>query len=492
MTAIRSTGHAIGWRAAQLAGAQLISLLRLMVLATLLAPDAFGLVAVASITIALLMGVSNLGMVQALVQRPSPTEAEYDIAWTVQLLRAAVVTTVLVLLAPMAANLFGEPDATPIVRAMALRPLIDAGASIGVAKLTRALAFRRLAMMAIPATAADAIIAIALAPRFGVWALVVGTLTGAVIQTLLSYVVAPHRPRLRRDFGAAAPLVRYGQWILYTGVISLAGTALTQVVISRWLGAGALGKYFVASKVAFLPSEAAAAVIGAVAFPLYAAYRHDAKRSAATFGSLLAGQAVLFLPALAILVAIAPMLEGVLGPRWAETAPTIQILAAACMAGLVGDSIVPLLLGQGRSERVFTIEVVQTGVRLLLLVPLVLWLGVPGAALAWLGGNIAAQVIGVVFIRDVLRTNLPVVQWRRLAAAVAAAGLGFLAALGAGAMLQGLPALVGAGVFALATAAMTLWVLHHRLGLALPELLPWHASWGAAAPTPPAEPIQLA
>jgi O-antigen/teichoic acid export membrane protein len=491
MTGIRSTGHAIGWRGAQLAGTQLISLLRLMVLATLLAPDAFGLVAVASVTIALLMGVSNLGMVQALVQRPSPTEAEYDIAWTVGMLRAALVTAVLVLLAPMAARLFGEPDAGPIVRVMALRPLIDAAASIGVAKLTRVLAFRRLAVMAIPASAADAVVAIALAPRLGVWALVAGTLTGAAVQTLLSYAVAPHRPRFRRDFGAAAPLVRYGQWILYTGVISLAGTALTQVAISRWLGAAALGKYFVASKLAFLPSEAAASVIGAVAFPLYAAYRHDARRSAATFGSLLAGQAVLLLPAFAILIAVAPLLEGVLGVRWANTAPTMQILVAACMTGLLGDAIGPLLLGQGRSDRVFAIEVVQTGVRLVLLIPFIRWFGVPGAALAWLGGNVAAQVIGVIFMRDVLRGGLDAVQWKRLAAALAAAGLAFVAALGAGAVLDGLPGLVGAGLLATATAALVLWALHRQQGLRLHELAPWHSSWSAAVPGTSGEPAPV-
>jgi PST family polysaccharide transporter/lipopolysaccharide exporter len=491
MTEIRSTSHAIGWRGAQLAGTQLISLLRLMVLATLLAPDAFGLVAVASITIALLMGVSNLGMVQALVQRPSPTEAEYDIAWTVGMLRAALVSAVLVLLAPMAAGLFGEPDAGPIVRVMALRPVVDAAASIGVAKLTRALAFRRLAVMAIPASAADTVVAIALAPTLGVWALVAGTLTGAAVQTLLSYVVAPHRPRFRRDFAAAAPLVRYGQWILYTGVISLAGTALTQVAISRWLGAAALGKYFVASKLAFLPSEAAAAVIGAVAFPLYAAYRYDARRSAATFGSLLAGQAVLLLPAFAILIAVAPLLESVLGVRWADTAPTIQILVAACMTGLFGDAIGPLLLGQGRSDRVFAIEVVQTGVRLLLLIPFIRWFGVPGAALAWLGGNVAAQVAGVIFMRDVLRGGLDAVQWKRLAAALGAAGLAFAAAFGASAVLEGFPGLLVAGVLATSTAVLTLWVLHQRQGLRLQELLPWHSSWGSVAPVPAVEPAPV-
>jgi hypothetical protein len=97
-------------------------------------------------------------------------------------------------------------------------------------------------------------------------------------------------------------------------------------------------------------------------------------------------------------------------------------------------------------------------------------------------------VIGVIFLREVLRGNLETVQWKRLAAAVAAAGLAFAAALAAGAVLQGLPALLAAGVFAITMAALTLWILHHRQGLRLHELLPWHPSWGVVAPVTAVEP----
>ena len=141
--------------------------------------------------------------------------------------------------------------------------------------------------------------------------------------------------------------------------------------ISRLLGASALGKYFVASKVAFLPSEAAVAVIAAVAFPLYASHREDVHRSAQAFSALFTGQVVILFPIFAIIIALAPVLETALGARWADTAPTVQILAAACMVGLFGDSITPLLRGQGRADRAFFIEVAQTGVRLALLWPLI-------------------------------------------------------------------------------------------------------------------------
>jgi lipopolysaccharide exporter len=479
MDPVRGAGQAIGWRAAQLGGVQIISLLRLMILARILAPDAFGLVAVAAVTIGLLLGLSNFGMVQALVQRPSPTEEEYDIAWTVGLMRAALVTSVLVAIGPALAGLFGAPEAGPIVRVMALRPLIDAMMSIGVARLTRQLAFRRLAVMALPASMTDAVTAIVLAPVLGVWALVAGTLTGATLQAMLSYVVAPHRPRLRFTHRGAEPLVRYGQWILYTGIVSLAGTALTQMGISRLLGASALGKYFVASKLAFMPGEAAVAVIAAVAFPLYASHRENVHRSARAFSALFTGQVVLLFPIFAIIIALAPVLETALGARWTGTAPTVQILTAACMVGLFGDSITPLLRGRGRADRAFFIEVTQTGVRLALLFPLISALGVPGAALAWFAGNAVAQVIGALSIRDVLRHGIDALARERLLAGAAAAAVGAGVAVAAGSLLQGFTALMLAGGAATLGAASTLWLLDRHRGLRLSELLPWHPAWGS-------------
>ena len=481
----RTTSEAFGWRAAQLGGTQLISLLRLLVLARIVAPDAFGLVAVATVTIGLLMGLSNLGVVQALVQRESPRNEEYDAAWTLGVLRAAVVTAVLMLIGPLVAGLYGEPAAGPIVRAMALRPLIDAAGSIGVARLTRTLAFRRLAFMALPASVIDAVTAIALAPAFGVWALVIGTLAGALVQTALSYVLAPHRPRFRLDAGTTTPLVRYGQWIMLTGIVGLVATSITQMALSRTLGVAALGVYVVASRLAFLPSVTAGAVVGAVAFPLYAAHRDDDHRRAATFGALFTGQAMVLYPVIAIIIALAPAFEAAMGGRWAGTAPTTQILAAACIIGVFGETVTPLLLGRGRADRAFQLELVQSAVRLILLWPLMRLFGIPGAALAWLGGNAAAQVVSVTFARDDVRASICPAR-KRLVAAALASVLAAAVAASLGAILTGFTALVVGGGAAVLIAAGTLWLLDRLQDLRLPELLPWHANWGPRA-TPPTQ-----
>src|SRR5688572_18383839 len=302
-------GAAMRWRTAQLVGIQAIYFLRLLVLARLLAPDAFGLLAIAAVALSVMLTLSDLGMIPALVQRRDATLEQHNAAWTVGLLRAVFIAAVLSIAAPAVARLFGEPRAAPIIQALALRPVIEAAASIGVARLTRELRFRELALMYLPGAVIDMVVAIALAPWLGVWALVAGSMGGAVTTALLSYIFAPHRPQVVFSTQLIAPFVRFGRWVMLTGILGLVGTTVLQLVVSRQLGAGALGLYFLASKVALLPLGAASAVVGSVAFPLFADLRDDGTRTAAAFRTLLSGQMILLLPVYGTLIVLAPALE---------------------------------------------------------------------------------------------------------------------------------------------------------------------------------------
>ena len=460
------------WRAVQLVGVELVYLLRLLVLARILLPEAFGLIAIAVTSVGILMSVSEVGMVQALVQAPHATREQYDGAWTVGLLRAAVVTVALIAAAPVIAHLFDVADATPIIQALAFRPLIDAAASIGVARLTKELHFRRLAMMQLPAAVVDLLVAVTLAGSLGVWAIVAGTLSGALTSTLASYAVARHVPRLSFRFADLLPLIRYGRWILITGIVALAGTTLTQLIISRSLGAAALGVYFLALKVAFLPSTAASAVVGAVAFPIFAQLRGEPERTSAAFRQLLAGLLLVLIPVYAMVFVLAPSLEMALGAKWAATSPIIRIIAVSCVIGVFGELLVQLMLGQGRSDAAFRLELVQTGTLVVVAWPLISAFGVAGAALAWLVGNLAAAIGGLHWLRRRVQLREAVDFGLTACAAAAAAGAGFAAA-GIWQAWPGMAGLFAAGICGAAAAVAIVLLLAHLFKLRLDAVIAW-------------------
>jgi PST family polysaccharide transporter len=129
-------GTAMIWKAVQLSGAKVIFILRLLILAWLLSPDDFGLLAIATTAIGFLLQITDIGMIPALVQGKNIDESHYDVAWTVGITRTFAVTLVVILTAPFIAQIFAEPRATPIIQLLALRPFIEALSSIKVASLT--------------------------------------------------------------------------------------------------------------------------------------------------------------------------------------------------------------------------------------------------------------------------------------------------------------------------------------------------------------------
>ncbi len=464
---LQRAGSALIWKAVQLGGVNSIFLLRLLVLAWLLAPEDFGLLAIAVTTIGFLLSITDFGMIPALVQGADLDENHYNAAWTVDVTRALLISVLVIGAAPWIAQIFAEPRAVPIIRVLALRPLLEAAASIRVASLTRDLQFRPLATLKLSEALVNTIVSIALARSFGVWALVAGALSGSATYLLLSYCLAPHRLRLSFDHTAIQPLIRFGRWVFLTSLIVLAGSYVLRVVIARQLGTADLGLYFLAAQLAFLPAEVASEVVGSVAFPLFARLQAEYRQVAQSFCAILIGLAAFLFPVCALLIAFAPTLvQEVLGPRWAGTAPVIRILALVSMIGLFGEVTGPIFNGLGQPYKVTIIEVVQS----LMIIALV-WLltsryGLMGAALAWLPTAVVSQIVSAILLRRLLPQPLAHLG-PPLLLITAVAAMGAAIALRVANAVPGLVGLVLANLLAVMAMGLLLWLGDRRFALGL-------------------------
>jgi lipopolysaccharide exporter len=480
----RRAGNALAWKGVQLAGVKSVFLVRTVILARLLSPDDFGLLAIATAAVGVLMNLTELGMTPALVHRPAVEQIHYDSAWTVNMLRALCVSAALLIAAPAVAALFAEPRAVDILRLLALKPLIDASASIKVADLMRRLAYRRLAAMALMAAAVETFISVLLAVRLGVWALVAGALAGAMAGVASSYILAPYRPRVLFSRRAVRPLVRYGRWVFLTGLFAVAASSLTQMVISRRLGAIELGLYFLAAKLAFLPHEVASQVVGDVAFSLYARIQADRVRVAKTFRSIFLAMTTVLLPAYVLLICVAPRLVGdVLGERWLGTEPIIQVLALVGIVGLFGDTSGPLFRGLGYPQWILSIEVWQSSLVIVLLWSLTGRYGVLGAAFAWLIATCSSQFVSFLLTHRIVQRPLAA-SALPLASILLASLVGALTAVAVTQVLSGVVGLLLALSAAACATITVLWFCDERFGLGLrtdlsqafPQLAVWQAS----------------
>jgi len=465
------TGSAIGWQAAQLGGMKAIYLARILILAYLLSPDDFGLLAIAIVALDFVMQLTNIGLIPALVQRAEVEPRHYHAAWTLGVLRALLVGVAVFVAAPLIGSIFAEPRAVDVVRVLALRPLLEALASARLADLTRRLRFRSLAVVKLSQALTSTVVAIALARPYGVWALVVGALVGAAVGSAASYLVAPYLPRFALDRSAALGLFRFGRWIFATELIAVCGRSALHAVIARKLGVTELGLYFLAAKLAFLPAEVSGEVVGTVAFPLYARMQSNLRQAAKAFRTLLTGIAVLLLPVLGLIVVLAPSLvEHVLSERWAGTVPIIQVLAIACMLDLFRDAAVPIFNGLGQPYRVTILETVQSLVLIATVWALAERFGVVGAAAAWLPALAASQLIGFIFLRRMLDRPFQGLG-RPMFTVICVSAVGALIAYAVDRSVPGLFGFVLAILLAIAIIGGALWIADRRFNLRLVETL---------------------
>jgi len=463
----RRAGSAIIWRMLQLACVKVIFLVRTLVLARLLVPDDFGLLAVSLIAVDILKRVTNLGMVPALIQRADADESHYAAAWTAGVVRALGIAVVVFVSAPVLAVLFGDARATNLIRVIVLQPILEALGSIKVAEITRDLRFRRLALIALPGSLANLVVSIALARALGVWALVIGTLAGEAAYLVMSYVMAPYRPRLAFSVEAARPLIQFGRWIFAIGLVSLAGRSLLQVVISRSLGVAELGLYVLAARLAFIPAEVSGEVIGAVAFPLYAGMQSDLQEIARFFRLIYSGMLTLLTPVCLLMFALAPALvRSVLGPRWDGTVPLIQLLVLVSLAGQLGDSIGPILQGVGKPGRLVVIELVQSFVLILGVWLMVGRFGAVSAGFAWLAAVGASQLLSVLFVKRLLPRPFAGLG-RPVVMILGVSILGSLFAWGVVQFIPGVVGLAAAGLLSTTLMATLLWHFDRRFAFGL-------------------------
>lgn len=476
----QAAGTALGWRAAQLIIAKALFLCRHLVLALLLPPTEFGIYAIAVIPLEFALGVTDLGIVPALVQRGTGEARQYDAAWTLGLMRGAAITLALLLVSPLIGQLFTEPRATGVLQLLALRTVLGALTSIRVVDLERKLDFRRLAFIKIALEFVGAVTAIALAPRLGVYAMAIGTIAGTAASVLLSYRLAPHRPRLVLDADAVRPLLHFGRWVLLAGVFGMAGDVAIRSIISGRLGTAELGVYFLAASLTMLPNQMIAAVVGAVAFPIHTRFQHETERAASAFRASVIAMTVVLGPLYVLLFALAPRIVAeVLGPRWAGSVPIIRWLSVASLMGVMFAASTPLFQGLGRPKYSALLYGAFSLTLAVMAWPIVGRFGLSGAGIAQVLAELATVSAAALLVRRVVPGIFAGLA-KPIGAVAIATALAGLTAVAIGGQLGGLLGTAVSLLFGAILSVTALYLLDRRLGLGFVRYLA-RAYPGAAA-----------
>lgn len=318
------------------------------IMARLLDPAAFGLVAMAGVVLRFGGYFAEMGLGHALVQRPQVTGFTIRAAFTAALLLGLGVTGIVWALAPLAVFFLKNEAVVPLVRALALGFILTAAGMTATSLLRREMRFATLAKMDV----ASYILAYGGVGVFlawagaGVWSLIAASLAQQLLVTVFAYAVVRHSVRPLFGWIHYAPLLGYGGRVSVISFLEFLNSNLDTLLIGRLLGSAALGIYNRAFMLLFLPTYFLANSVGKVAFPAFSQIQEDTRRLGSIYLTSTTLVASLVLPLCAGVAVAAPELVRVLlGPRWDAAVPVLQVLCIAIplnlttlFAGIVADA----------------------------------------------------------------------------------------------------------------------------------------------------------
>ncbi|HHQ48683.1 MAG TPA: hypothetical protein ENK19_07350 [Acidobacteria bacterium] len=448
----RAAVEGTAWSAAAGWVEQLLRFGVLITLAHLIPASAFGLFALASSMVGILLIVAAQGMTTALVQAPKLERDHLDTAFWSGVAAAGAALGVILLAARGAGLLLGQPELAAVLAVLALKLPLTLAGNVPLALLRRRLDFRSLAVARMTAQALAAVTALAMAFRgIGVWSLVARSLVEPAVLGAVVWVLARWRPRAVWRRRSYRELIGMGAGITGVQLLRISRLRLAELLIGLVLGTRILGFFSVARRLVESLAALLRRPVGDVAWAMLARAQSDPQRLRNTVVERLGLLSVLNLPALAAVVALAaPFVELAMGQDWVAMAPILQALAVASAFEVVEGLTLSAVTAIGAIVLRVKLEAVVTVITLGALTTAV---GSGGVAAAWAftaGMGIATVLTQVPALRrlpvgfaDVARAMAPGAA-TALAVAAILAGITALLPPGAGPLTRlaapGLPA----------------------------------------------------
>lgn len=426
----RQMAHGAAWMFLQRFAVRGIGLVSTIVLARLLAPGDFGIVALATGFLGLLESVGELGFDLQLVQTQTDDRAAYNTAWTLTVLRGVVIAAILAAIARPVAGFYGDPRLVALMYWVAFGVIVTELQNIGIVEFRRDLRFDLEFRLMVWSKVGSFLVTILLA----VWlrsyfALIGGIIAGKLITLAMSYAMHPFRPV--PSLKSAGKFVHFSSWLSLNNVMYGIKNRIDVFIVGRYAGASLLGVYSVGCEISNLIATELLWPVARVVFSGFAKMAGDRADLRKGFLDVLG---LLFMIATPVAVGTGLTAEHIvrifLGQQWLAAIPLIQILALYGVVNFATANSQAIYLALGRPD----LMALGNLPAFLMLPPLLLWgiarYGLAGAAWALVADGTLNLVVNIALMRRQIDFSLSEVfacLWRpAIAASVMAASVAAL------------------------------------------------------------------
>lgn len=317
------------WSTIQSGGSQVISFVVFLVLARLLEPETYGLVALASIFLAFVQVFLDQGFVDAIIQREKLDLEHLDTAFWTSLGISLLLTIFVIASAEPVANLFNQQQLVLIIRWLSLSFLFSALKGVQVAILSRKFAFKALATRSLIANLIGGTVGIAMAFRgFGVWSLVCQQLINGLVDVLVLWTVSDWRPGFNVSVKHFKELFSFGINVMGFNALNFFNRRGDDLLIGYFLGPVALGYYTVAYRLLLVMTQVLVTTTSKVAAPTFSRLQQEPERLRRAFYTATQLSSLITFPISLCVAVLAPeLVQCFFGSKWTPSIPVMQVLA---------------------------------------------------------------------------------------------------------------------------------------------------------------------
>lgn len=382
------------WRFTERCGAKGVAFVVSIVLARLLAPEAYGTVALVTVFTAILEVFVDGGLGTALIQKKNADDLDFSTVFYFNFAVCILLYLGMFFAAPAIARFYDQMELVPLVRVISLTLIISGVKNIQQAYVSRNMLFKRFFFATIGGTIFSAALGIAMAYLgFGVWALVAQQLSNAAIDTLILWITVRWRPKWMFSFERLKGLFSYGWKLLVSGLLDTVYNNLRQLIIGKMYSPSELGFYNKGNQFPSLIVTNINSSIDSVLLPIMSGVQDDHERIKTMTRRAIKTSTYIMAPLMMGLAFVAPVVvELLLTEKWLPSVPFLRIFCITYMFYPIHTANLNAIKAMGRSDLFLKLEIAKKTVGMILLLS-TMWFGVMAMAYSLLVSSLCSQII---------------------------------------------------------------------------------------------------
>lgn len=382
------------WRFMERCGAQGVTFIISVVLARLLDPDAYGVIALVTVFTSILQVFIDGGLGNALIQKKNADDTDFSSVFYANITVCGVLYLLMFFAAPLISSFYERPELTTVIRVLSLTIVISGVKNVQQAYVSKNLLFKRFFFATLGGTIGAAVIGIWMAYRgYGVWALVVQHLFNASVDTIILWATVKWRPKRLFSFPRLLGLFRYGWKLLVSSLLDTVYNNLRQLIIGKMYTSEDLAFY---NKGKTFPNMFVTNIntsIDSVLLPVMSAEQDDKARVRDMTRRAIKTSTYLMMPIMmGLAVCAKPIVSLILTEKWLPCVPFLQIFCFTYAFYPIHTANLNAIKAVGRSDLFLILEIIKKVMGLVLIVS-TMWISVEAMALSLVASSVISQII---------------------------------------------------------------------------------------------------